>query len=240
MSKYWTKDETEFLEMNYKDMSFESIALSLNRTTEAVSGKAKRMRLIKNNHWTKEEDEFLLENYGKKSISYLKNILNRTESAIKCRIALLEGTSCPEVISNNLSLKDVSVIMGVNQSTVGQWARKNEIPHVKFSTNRVLIREYSFWKWLKSNLHKVNFKKVGDDVEMIVPKWYKDEVKLNKRNFSKKVKGKCNQWTQYEETRAWDMFIKGYTNNDIALELDRTFFSVKGKMTNMKRKKLNK
>ena len=128
--------------------------------------------------------------------------------------------------------------MGVNQTTIHSWIKKNEIPFVR--PNRFyLIVEVKFWKWLKSNLEKVNYKNVNDSIEMIAPTWYKNEIKKAKQNYSKLNEG-AHPWTNFEETLAWSLYLKGHTNKQIALELDRKELSVKQKMLKLKKKKMKK
>lgn len=236
----WTEEEIQFLIDNHKSMTTEELANALGKTFNGIYSKSKRLRLDRMSNWTIEQDDYLLKNFGNRSIESIMEYLNKNKRQIKYRMEQLEGTSKISDVTNNLSMIDVAEIMGVDKSTVRLWTLKNEIPYSRVSEGRVLIFESSFWKWLKVNLNKVNFKNVHDDMEMIVPEWYKNEIKNNKQNYTKAIKGRQFKWTQYEETTAWDLFFKGYTYNEIAKELDRTYDSIKGKLVIMKRKKLNK
>lgn len=48
------------------------------------------------------------------------------------------------------------------------------------------------------------------------------------------------KWSEYEETVAWNMFLQGKTNKEIAIELGRSYEVVKRHLYIMKKKKLNK
>lgn len=87
--KPWNQEEIQFLEDNYKTMSYDELANKLNRTKKAIQGKLHGLNLIKeikSKNWSDEEIQFLKENINSLSYEEISSHLNRSISAIYTKV----------------------------------------------------------------------------------------------------------------------------------------------------------
>lgn len=87
MKRLWTLDEDETLKNLYPSLTNKELAEILNRTPDAVRGRAKVFGLKKNKQrsWSKEEIAYLEENYRDNTISVLMECLQRSRASIFCK-----------------------------------------------------------------------------------------------------------------------------------------------------------
>lgn len=82
MRKNWTKEEDNFLKNNLS-MSYEDIALSLNRTSISIKSRITRLNLSKRiNNWLDYECDFIKNNYEILSDTKIAKILNKPRTSI--------------------------------------------------------------------------------------------------------------------------------------------------------------
>ena len=82
---WWIEEENQFLQDNYKTMSYQDVATHLNRTVGAVKTKCCRLGLVEavKRDWIEEENQFLQYNYKTMSHRNMATHLNRTIEAVK-------------------------------------------------------------------------------------------------------------------------------------------------------------
>lgn len=85
--KFWTKEEEEFLRVNYKTMAHEEMAEKLDRTKNSITVRCMRLGLIGPKLWNEEAENFLRENYLTMPYEEIASILGRSKKAIreKCK-----------------------------------------------------------------------------------------------------------------------------------------------------------
>ena len=88
----WTEGEIKTLKHLYPYRSAETIAERLDRTPEAIRGKAKKLRLKKAQKWTPREIDYLKSYYLEKGAIYIAEQLGRTPKAVRIKAMLLKLT----------------------------------------------------------------------------------------------------------------------------------------------------
>lgn len=112
--KGWSSEEVELLKTLAIELSYEEIAVALDRTEQSVAQKANRLGIVKEvkkPNWSKEELDYLITNYATaKAVELLKglpirdmnSIYNKAyELGLKRETKLLGGTK-PEIIMKGL------------------------------------------------------------------------------------------------------------------------------------------
>jgi DNA-directed RNA polymerase specialized sigma24 family protein len=79
---HWTDDKIEFLKNNFSHMKWRKIADKFNTTYQAITDKARRLGLQKQDRWTESETEFLKNNWKDLSDHKIAQKLDRSLSEV--------------------------------------------------------------------------------------------------------------------------------------------------------------
>lgn len=86
--KRWEEREINYLRENYKDLTLEELAKTLNRSVSAIKSKLTDMGL-KGTWWEKSEDDFLKSNYTTMTMKEMGEHLNRSRNGVSHRMSKL-------------------------------------------------------------------------------------------------------------------------------------------------------
>lgn len=99
MGYYWSKDDIEFLENNYKTMSVKEIASKLCKSRNSVYYKMQQINAAGKieddggeKSWDSGEIDFVCENYGRMKAKDIAEALGRSVNAVR-RIASIYGVT---------------------------------------------------------------------------------------------------------------------------------------------------
>jgi hypothetical protein len=246
IKKKWSTGEERILKELYNSISMqEMLSLLPDRTKDSVIKKAKQLGLSRENrHWSDEEIMYLEEKWGVIPVENIAKKLGRTKNGILLKahkIGLRE-----QAIANGeyLTPKDIASVLGVGTRTVYNWMGKNFLNYRRLKINSVKkyqITVESFKLFLEKNQEKWDSR--TSDMKFIsscficashkgnaeVPKWLSVKMKLDKQ---KKSQLQRKQWTIKEEATLRSMLGTGKTYKEIAELLNRSFYSVQGKVAN--------
>lgn len=228
--KEWTASEVKYLLLNNKKKPLKEIASHLGRSLYSVENKIvdlnkKGYKFVNRskNEWTFEEDEILLKNFGRSNIDLLVKRLKRTRKAINHRLVFMFGTCEVEEITDCYRIASICEIMGIHRSSVTRFLDNGELKFIQFDkANRIVDGEY-FWKWLKSNIHRINPANITEDVYEISPQWYRDEIDRLKREG---YRIKNTRWSPKEKALLKFLLMKDMSYSEISEELNRSYDSV--------------
>lgn len=245
LTNRWSEQEENVLYSFYQVKPMNELILLLpNRTRESIIKKAKQLGLnCENRHWLTEEVTYLEEKWGVMTIENIAKKLARTKNAVLLKahkIGLRE-----QIIANGeyLTPKDISNILAVGTRTVYNWMDKNYLNYKKFRINSIKKYQISidnFKLFIEEHEDKWNTRTA--DIKFItscyttfrdiastkVPEWLQQKINVDKH---KKPRGCRKQWTIKEENRVKSMINGGKTCKEIALLLNRSFYSVQDKIS---------
>jgi intein/homing endonuclease len=81
----WTKEEINFLNENYKTMSYKDIGEKIGKTDSQIRTRCFKDGLVKNNGWSDDEINYIKENYQTMSTKDIAVKLGRTTSAVQLK-----------------------------------------------------------------------------------------------------------------------------------------------------------
>jgi transposase len=245
LKKKWSTDEENILYeyYNVKPMQ-EILSLLPYRTRESIIKKAKLLGLnTENKHWSSEEVAYLEEKWGIIPIENIAKKLGRTKNGILLKahkIGLRE-----QVIANGeyLTPKNISSLLGVGIRTIYNWMYKGYLKHRKLKINSVKkyqVTIYNFkiflehhqdkWDTRTADLKFINtcFITLREKGSLEIPEWLIRKIEWDKQ---KKVGSSRKQWTIKEEMVLRSLINGGKSCKEIAALLNRSFYSVQGKIT---------
>lgn len=245
IKKRWSAEEERIINEYYqlKPVS-ELLELLPGRTRDSIIKKAKQLGInSENRYWSEDETTYLEEKWGVVPVENIAKKLSRTKSAVLLKaykIGLRE-----QVLANGeyLTPKDVASILAVATRTVYSWMERDYLKYRRLKVNSVKkyqITIINFKLFLETNKEKwdariadVNFIKScfiagWDRGSSELPEWLMRKIELDKR---KKSPMSRKQWTVKEEINLKSMIDKGITCRQIAVLLNRSFYSVQGKIS---------
>lgn len=247
LTKRWSDVEENILYEFYHLKSMNELLILLpNRTRESIIKKAKQLGLnCENRHWLESEVVYLEEKWGVMTIENIAKKLGRTKNAVLLKahkIGLRE-----QVIANGeyLTPKDISSILAVGTRTVYNWMGKNYLKYKKFKINSVkkyqitidslklfLEEHQEKWSARTADLKFINSCYItSKEKNNCLPQWLLRKIEIDKQ---KKSSSSRRQWTVKEEIILKSMVNRGKTCKEIALLLNRSFYSVQGKISSKK------
>lgn len=226
----WTEEIDQYIIKNFHKVSYAEMEKKIGYHAKSIYRRANKivppLHRQKRN-WTEMEDELLFLHYGKKPLSEIAKVLRRTEDSITQRVYKSEGLTDAAMVSGMLKPIDVAEITGVDHKTVINWIDKGWLNAYR-PDRKILIDEAYFWKWLKDNINRVNYKRVDEYILTTSPEWYSVEIKQKQRDF---YTGKLNKhkepYTSNENAIILHMKRNGASFNEITKEINRTYYSVK-------------
>jgi DNA-binding CsgD family transcriptional regulator len=248
LKKRWTTEEENILYEFYQHKPISELLIFLpGRTRESIIKKAKQLGVnAENRYWSESEVTYLEEKWGVIPVDNIAKKLNRSKNSILLKahkIGLRE-----QVLANGeyLTPKDIASILSVGTRTVYCWMDKGCIKYRRLKINslkKYQIKISSFIKFLEDYQEKWDTRTA--DIKYIkscfitcrekgtnqTPEWllYKMEAdKQKKCSFSRK------QWTVKEKIKLKGMVDKGISYKEIAALLNRSFYSIQGKITSIR------
>ncbi len=248
MKKPWTKEEDRILKDYYNVVAVQDIHVILShRSIKTITERARCLGLtaqVKN--WTKEEVEYLLDKWGKMTIANISKKLNRSENAILLKAHKLGLKN--QVIANGTYLrpKDIADILNIEIRNIYYWLEYGYIEYRKFkikSMKKYQISMDSFKEFLYKHQNLWNAKCA--DMTLVkscfidsntmgnynLPKWLEQKTSEDTAIFKMK---EYTSWTTKEEEKLILLLEQGKTNKEIAILLNRSIYSVQGKVRHIK------
>lgn len=250
LKKRWSAEEENILREFYQIKPMDDLlSLLPGRTRESIIKRAKLLGLnCENRHWSEEEIMYLEEKWGVVAIDNIARKLGRTKNAILLKahkIGLRE-----QVIANGeyLTPKDISDVLVVGTKSVYNWMEKGYLKYRKLRINsvkkyQITIANFKLfletyqekWDTRVADIKFINtcFTSYKGNTE--APEWLMSKIELDKQ---KKSLMSPKQWTVKEEITLKSMINRGKTYKEIAILLNRSFYSVQGKVTSKRREQL--
>lgn len=245
IKKKWSEEEEKILYEYYNVKSTKEIAKLLpGRTRKSIIKKAKQLGLNSINvHWSEEEIIYLEEKWGIIPVENIAKKLGRTKNGVLLKankIGLRE-----QVIANGeyLTPKNVASILAVSTKTVYNWMERGYLRYKRLKVNT--IKKYQitvcyFKAFLENYQDKWDTRTA--DMKLInacfitskeknctqIPDWLKRKIEMDKQ---RKGITSRRKWTVKEEIALKSMIQRGKSYKEIAYLLNRSLYSIQGKMT---------
>ena len=177
--------------------------------------------------WTKEEEEMLMDNWGKLSIETIAKRINRTVDAVELKGRRLQlGWQMTAY-----STTEVSNILGINYRTVYNYMKTGiiEAKRDKTKMKRYFSTKEQIMKFMREHQDLWDTRKININLYNQKPKWYLEKEKADKEKNIKSMK----RYSDLEIKIVIDRYRRGYTYEEIALEVGRTSSSVYKKIRDM-------
>lgn len=235
-SNNWTNEEIETLKLLAEKYHYEDIAKQMNKTENAIYLKAKKLgiTLIQDRRkWTKEEEQELRDLWGNKSIEAIAKKLKRSIFSLKVKAVRMGLGS---MISNNyekITISDISELLDVSRDRITKtWVELGlNITLTKLTSEKkyMTVTWNELMKFLENNQNEWDSRKVeknmlGQEPEWLVEKRARD-LKENPLWYRK--------WTKEEIIKVENLFNNGKDYQTIALEVNRSEWSVTNLLRNM-------
>ena len=186
--------------------------------------------------WKKEEIEYLQENLGNLSINYISKILNRSQDAIIVKAARL-GIGGPTKKTDYLLPNIAGKMIGKDFKVIKYWidCKGLKITYkVLKNKRRMLIKYEVFIKFLKDNQELWDSRKVEPYALGTEPNWLLLKRKIDR----KKPRNSQQKWSKFDEIEAVRMKKEGYSIQEIADKINRSYPSVKRKLYDLRKENL--
>lgn len=189
--------------------------------------------------WSNEDTKYAIESWGKVSLEKMSKKLNRTPGAIEQRLKRVGRGGGAKINSEYISLRDISkALYGYCydlkiKQMIDKGLKVREVYHRNSLVKCVDI--HMFWKWAEKNKDILDFSKLEKHILGVEPAWVDSKRIADKRN--KMASNRWKEWTMYELDYLFLLKKNGKTNKEIAAELNRTPESVRGKYSDLYKKK---
>jgi DNA-binding CsgD family transcriptional regulator len=199
--------------------------------------------------WTIEEEEYLMNKWGKMTVANISKKLGRSENAVLLKAHKLGLKN--QVIANGTYLrpKDIADMLNIEIRNIYNWLDYGYINYRKFKIKS--IKKYQItMDSFKEFLHKyqnlwnakfadlilikscfINCTAVSNYDDYTLPLWL--EEKISKDVTLIKAK-EYKSWTTKEEEKLIFLLQQGKNNKEIASILNRSIYSVQGKVRHIK------
>lgn len=227
--KEWTDADIGYIKENYGKKSNTEIARALHRTNRSIQAKAQRMGLTDSEKkqdstpWTEEEIAYLESKYDKQGVDHIAKKLNRSKTSIK-RKANSIGINA--YVGENPHVKTFAYCFNCDSRVINRWIDKFGLPCKKIHRGKSTYKTINvkqFWKWAETHKELIPWAKYEPYSLSPEPKWLREIIKeynAIKANHRTPI-------THYDKSTVVRMVMKGYTDEEIALELNRTVESVR-------------
>lgn len=189
--------------------------------------------------WTSEEIEYLQENLGNVSMNYIALKLNRTPNAIvnkATRIGIGGATIKTDYLLPNIAAK----MIGVDFKNIVYWIQCKNLKitrkAIRGKKKRILIEYDTFINFLKDNPNLWDSRKVEPYALGFEPKWLLEKREIDR----KRPKNSQKKWSRFDEIEAERMKKEGEPLQKIADKLNRSYASVKRKLSDIRMSERNK
>jgi hypothetical protein len=247
-TKPWTKEEDRIIKDYYNIVAVQDIHVILpHRSIKKIADRARNLGLtnqVKN--WSEDEIQYLMNKWGNMTIAKISKKLERSENAILLKAHKLGLKN--QVIANGTYLrpKDVADMLNIEVRNVYYWLEHGYIDYKKLKIRSMkkyqigidsfkdfLEKYQDLWDSKRADmvLIKSCFINCSTMNNYILPTWLKDKIAEDAMVI--KIKEYKN-WTTKEEKKLSTLLGQGKNNKEIAGILNRTTYSVQGKVRNIK------
>ncbi len=174
-----------------------------------------------NHFWTEEDIIFLKEHYATSTIKYVMQKLGRSSSSIYHKAHKLH---LKRIIPDDLGLTlyELSQLTNIYYGTLSKFIQ-NGMSYNTFTCGTqkkiILVTPEYFWEYAKDHKDSIDFSKIQPLTILPEPEWFYEYRKIEK-NFRRNYSITEIHKIQYLRS-------KGYTCQQIAKELGRTFYSIR-------------
>lgn len=227
--KDWTEQEILYMQKWYGKKPVKEIAQILHRSYNSVQRKAQVLKLTTTNiksvrrAWTDEELDYLERNYTKRSCTFIAKKLKRSLVSIKRKASTL-GLNA--YIHDEVHVKTMACCFNADSRMVNRWIDKFGLPCKRTKRGNAEFRTIdiaTFWKWAKDHQEIIPWSKYEMYSLPPQPEWLKDAIK----QYNETQKNHRKHITGIEKQTVMRMKSLGYSDKEIAQELNRTVESVK-------------
>lgn len=164
-SRWWSKEQCQFLKDNFRLMQADVMAYLLNMSVCSVYHKAQRMDLKSSHWWTDKNNVFLKENYNNFSNQEIGNIVGKTVSSVNSQAGRLGLTAenyypperyCPDC-GEKLGNKYLSATHCKNCSYKYKAGENSHLWKGGVSTLRQIIGRFLRYTWRTPILKRDSF-----------------------------------------------------------------------------------
>jgi DNA-binding CsgD family transcriptional regulator len=246
--KHWTKEEDRILKDYYNIIAVQDIHVILpHRSIKTITERARNLGLtnpVKN--WSEDEIEYLMDKWGNMTITNISRKLDRSENAVLLKAHKLGLKN--QVIANGTYLrpKDIADILNIEIRNVYYWLDHGYIDYKKLkirSMKKYQIGIDSFKDFLDKHQNLWNSKRADMTLikscfincsttgNYILPKWMEEKISGDAMVIKMK---EYKNWTTKEEEKLSSLLEQGKNNKEIARILNRSIYSVQGKVRHIK------
>lgn len=178
--------------------------------------------------WTNEEVEYLIEKWGHDETLKICKKLDRTYPAVRNKAKKLKLGPARQA-NEFICASELASTINVDRKTIDSYIKKGlKVKKRRFGASKrsnICIKLKDFWEFAKKNQDLIQFYKFQNGDLADEPTWAQEKrfEQLRKRA---SMKNYNKEWTDNEDRKLQNMFIKGISDEEIAAELKRTVISV--------------
>lgn len=181
-TRYYTPEEVEFIKKYAKEKGNAWVAERLGRNYDSIRTYCIKHKIQVRNVWSEKDIEFFESHLDWTNQSLAKK-LKRTVSAIST-MRLRMGFDSIINSNENLTLKEWSRILGVNDSSLGRWMKRYGFKIQKKGRYR-LVSEKEMHRFMKEYPQYWNAVKAEKEFFMREP-WFAEKLKADKADMIQK------------------------------------------------------
>ena len=204
-TNYWTEEEILQLKELAPRLHYKKIAKKLNKTSNAVYLKARKLNITliqSGRKWTKEEEEKLKEEWGNRKVELIAKEMQRTVFSLRVKAVRMKLGA---MILNNtdvLLLSDISELLNVTEDMVrNSWLKKGlkmiDVAVTKNKSYKAVTIE-DLMEFLRVNQEIWDSKNLERNILGLEPVWLQEK----RKNDLDKTYKTYNFWTEEEKKEA--------------------------------------
>ncbi len=224
--KAWSEKELQYMQDNYGKLSNKQIAKKLNRSPDSIQDKAQRMGLTNVREsesipWTEEDIMYLEKYYERRGADYVAKHVKRTVHAVRRKAQELGLNAWA---TEDLYIRTMATCFNCDSSVINRWINDFGLPAFTVQRGQLkckLIAVKDFWKWAEFHKEIIPWEKYEKGSVLPEPKWLPKTIKeYSVQNNRKRI-------SYWDVRTVVKMKQEGYTDKEIAENLNRTLSSVK-------------
>ena len=182
--------------------------------------------------YTEKDMRYIDENIGRYSLEKIANDLGKSPKSLEIALIRKKGTSNTKQQNGMITAGELAKLIDIDRNTVVGWIERHGLRchrrKTRYKKLFTFIKISDFWEWAYWNKEKINFSSIEPHSLPPEPAWVKEERKKNKKVSNYRA------WTTLEEQKLLALAKKGLSYQEIALKLDRTYFSIEKKYKRLK------
>lgn len=233
--KKWSKDETDFLIKNFRDMPLDKLVEELQRSATSIRYKAYSLKLKSGRTWTEKELEYFEDNWGMVSLPTMAKKLNRSPDALRIKACQLE---LGPFLDNGdyVTLNQLFICLGRGKSysyVRDQWVNMGlpvKRKRVDKNSFQVVYLD-DFWEWAQANQTLIDFSRLEEGILGKEPDWLKEQ---RKNDIQMRQRYKTDPWTAAEDLELERLVkLHRYGYREISMKLRRTEGALKRRLQDL-------